>query len=358
MYNLMRRAAAYADQVLVCFAEDLAAAPRELTEMCCEIVMVGRSGTHALQSTLRPDTVEEFDSPAFHEALKQTAAKWQPQIGQLEFTQMALYAADCQPARTILVEHDITYDLYAQMLAREEDWETRRQYERWLRFETDAWRRVDRVITMSEKDRSLVLGAVSIPNGVDLERFHPSDRTPEPRRVLFIGSFAHRPNVLAVEYFLREVFPLLHDVTLHVIAGQRHEQFWDLRHPGVEVEGFVADVRPAYERAAVVVAPLVVSAGTNIKITEAMAMGKAIASTTAGVHGLDLRSGADLVVTDAPKKLARAISLLLDSPEQRQALEQQARITAEQRFGWDAISRAQQELYESLLTSTQNPPCA
>ncbi|HYK58168.1 MAG TPA: glycosyltransferase [Bryobacteraceae bacterium] len=358
MYNLMRRAAAYADQVLVCFAEDLAAAPRELTEMCCEIVMVRRSGTHALQSTLRPDTVEEFDSPAFHEALKQTAAKWQPQIGQLEFTQMALYAADCQPARTILVEHDITYDLYAQMLAREEDWETRRQYERWLRFETDAWRRVDRVITMSEKDRSLVLGAVSIPNGVDLERFHPSDRTPEPRRVLFIGSFAHRPNVLAVEYFLREVFPLLHDVTLHVIAGQRHEQFWDLRHPGVEVEGFVADVRPAYERAAVVVAPLVVSAGTNIKIMEAMAMGKAIASTTAGVHGLDLRSGADLVVTDAPKELARAISLLLDSPEQRQALEQQARSTAEQRFGWNAISRAQQELYESLLTSTQNPPCA
>ena len=358
MYNLMRRAAAYADQVLVCFAEDLAAAPRELTEMCCEIVMVRRSGTHALPSTLRPDTVEEFDSPAFHEALKQTAAKWQPQIGQLEFTQMALYAADCQPARTILVEHDITYDLYAQMLAREEDWETRRQYERWLRFETDAWRRVDRVITMSEKDRSLVLGAVSIPNGVDLERFHPSDRTPEPRRVLFIGSFAHRPNVLAVEYFLREVFPLLHDVTLHVIAGQRHEQFWDLRHPGVEVEGFVADVRPAYERAAVVVAPLVVSAGTNIKIMEAMAMGKAIASTTAGVHGLDLRSGADLVVTDAPKELARAISLLLDSPEQRQALEQQARSTAEQRFGWNAISRAQQELYESLLTSTQNPPCA
>jgi len=45
------------------------------------------------------------------------------------------------------------------------------------------------------------------------------------------------------------------------------------------VEGFVADVRPAYERASVVIAPLVASAGTNIKILEAMAMGKAIVST-------------------------------------------------------------------------------
>jgi glycosyltransferase involved in cell wall biosynthesis len=217
---------------------------------------------------------------------------------------------------------------------------------------------VDRVITMSEQDRTLVSGAVSIPNGVDLERFRPSSRAPEARRVLFIGSFAHRPNVLAVEFFLREVFPLLQDVAFHVIAGQRHERFWDLRHSGVEVEGFVADVRPAYERAAVVVAPLVVSAGTNIKIMEAMAMGKAIVSTSAGIHGLDLRSGADLIVTGAPEEMARAISALLDSPQQRNVLEQQARRTAEQRFGWDAISRAQRELYESLLTSTQNPLCA
>jgi glycosyltransferase involved in cell wall biosynthesis len=143
-----------------------------------------------------------------------------------------------------------------------------------------------------------------------------------------------------------------------VIAGQRHEQFWELRHPGVEVEGFVADVRPAYERAAVVVAPLVVSAGTNIKIMEAMAMGKAIVSTSAGVHGLDLRTGVDLIVTGAPEEMAEAISALLDSPQRREALGRQARRTAEERFGWDAIARLQRELYESLLTSAQSPPCA
>ncbi len=88
-------------------------------------------------------------------------AKWKPKIAQFEFTQMAQYAADCAPARTILVEHDITYDLYQQMLIREEDWENRRQYERWLRFETAAWRSVDRVVVMSDKDRE------AIPESVD-----------------------------------------------------------------------------------------------------------------------------------------------------------------------------------------------
>ena len=349
IYNLTKRAAEQFDLVLVSFVEELAPVPIELTRVFTEIVTVRRPGTHAIPSTDRPDTVEEFDSPAFHAALRQTVTKWKPRIVQLEFTQMAQYAGDAASARTILVEHDITYDLFAQMLAHEEDWENRRQYERWLRFEKSAWRSVDRVVTMSEKDRQSVPGAVALPNGVDLDRFRPSQRPPERRRLLFIGSFAHAPNVLGLQFFLREVFPLLKDVTLQVIAGQRHQQFWDLHQENVEVEGFVADVRPAYERAAVVIAPLVASAGTNIKILEAMAMGKAIVSTEAGINGLDLASSGDLIVANDPREMASAIERLLDFPAERLKLEAQARRTVESRYGWDAIASGQQRLYESLI---------
>jgi GT2 family glycosyltransferase/glycosyltransferase involved in cell wall biosynthesis len=351
IYNLMRRAAPDFDQVLVAFVDESAPVPPELLELCVEIVTVRRAGSHAVPSRGRPDTVEEFDTPAFHAALRQTAAKWRPRIAQLEFTQMAQYAADCVGARTILVEHDITYDLYAQMLERsnKDDWEIRRQHQLWVPFETAAWRQMDRVVTMSEKDRAVAAleTAVAIPNGVDLDRFQPSLQPPDARRLLFIGSFAHRPNVLAMEFFLRDVFPRLKDVTLHVIAGQRHQRFWDLQHAGVEVEGFVSDVRPAYQRATLVIAPLVASAGTNVKILEAMAMGKAIVSTDAGIHGLDVR--ADVVVSNSAEEIAHAITKLLDSPDRRRALEQQARQTAERLYGWDAIAAEQKKLYESLL---------
>ena len=52
----------------------------------------------------------------------------------------------------------------------------------------------------------------------------PPPRRPEPRRLLFIGSFAHKPNVMAIEFFVNEVFPNLQDVTLHIIAGSHHER--------------------------------------------------------------------------------------------------------------------------------------
>ena len=128
----------------------------------------------------------------------------------------------------------------------------------------------------------------------------------------------------------------------------RHERFWDLQHPGVEVEGFVADVRPAYRRATLVIAPLVASAGTNIKILEAMAMGKAVVSTEAGIHGLDLDRGKDVIVADSGVEMADAIARLVDHPEERIAIERRARRTAERAYSWDAMTERQIALYREL----------
>jgi len=366
MYNLMRRAARDFDQVLVAFAGEEREVPAELREICCEVILVKRSGSHLLPSTDRPDVVEEFDSPAFHAALRQTVRKWNPGIVQLEFTQMAQYASDCAPAKTILIEHDVTLDLYQQLLAQGDDWELRYQLQRWIPFEIAAWSIVDRVVTMSEKDRGLALRegvpttrAIALPNGVDLERFRPADCAPD-RRLLFIGSFAHLPNVLAVEFFLHDVWPQLQPlgVTLHIIAGARRQYYLDryqdrvridLDQSGLEVEDFVADVRPAYRRAAIVIAPLLASAGTNIKIMEAMAMGKAIVTTPAGINGLDLQAGKDVVVASTAAEMTAAIRDLLDQPAKREAIERQARLTVERRFDWDVIASQQKRLYEELM---------
>jgi GT2 family glycosyltransferase len=365
IYNLMREAARDYDLILAAFAEDLTPAPGALVELCAAIVIVERHKTHLLADRGRPDTVEEFASLTMSAVLGQVMRKWRPDIAQLEFTQMAQYARDCAPAKTILVEHDITYDLQRQLLEQGEDWETRRQYNRWLEFEQQAWMEVNAVAVMSEQDRLTVAALAgenrpwSLPNGVDLERFHPSGHEPEPRRILFIGSFAHLPNVLAIDFFLRECWPLLREngTKLHIIAGARHRYFLercqasasvDLDQPAIEVEDFVSDVRPAYERAAVVIAPLVASAGTNIKIMEAMAMGKAIVSTPAGINGLDLTDGRDVVVARTGEEMAVAVRSLLDDPARRRELERQARMRVERDYDWKQIGLKQRELYERL----------
>jgi glycosyltransferase involved in cell wall biosynthesis len=219
---------------------------------------------------------------------------------------------------------------------------------------------------MSEKDRAAVRGSkccIALGNGVDLERFQPSNDEPEPARLLFIGSFGHLPNLLALDYFLREVWPLIQPIhpTLHIIAGSRHQYFLglhesrvtpNLSQPGIEVEDFVADVRPAYHRASIVIAPLLASAGTNIKIMEAMAMGKAIVSTPGGINGLDLRNGCDVLVAGTGQEFAAAIVRLASDPSERKRLELRARQTAEEKYSWDSIAKLQAQLYESLCPTT------
>ncbi len=359
MYNLMRRAAEDFDQTLVVFVDELSMPPAEVLEICTEVVMVRREGTHSLPSRGSPDVVEEFCSQAFQAALRAAVARWRPGIVQLEFTQMAQYARDCGPARTVLVEHDITFDLYDQIYRSSGDWEVGYQLKRWRRFEHEAWKRVDRIVVMSERDRLLVGGrARTLPNGVDLERFRPAPVQPEIRRILFIGSFAHLPNLLALEFFLNEVWEGIKEAKLHVIAGSRHEYFLEyyrdrvrleLDRPGIEVEGFVADVRPAYERAMVVVAPLVASAGTNIKVLEAMAMGRAVVSTVAGINGLDLSPGTDVIVAGNAAAMAEAIGFLFADTPARARIEAAARATVQREFGWDAIARKQAALYGEMI---------
>lgn len=359
IFNLMRQAAGARDLVLVAFCDVLAAPPPELLDLCAEVVLVRRHGTHYKRESSRPDVVEEFESEAFRACLKQTASRWKPRVVQLEFTWLAHYAGRYGDARTILVEHDITFDLQRQLLASSIEsgaarWELERQTEKWESFETQAWSAVDCVVAMSAKDAAAVSGARSVemlPNGVDCERFQPSAESPEPRRLLFIGSFRHLPNLLALEFFLRDVWPLLPGYTLHIIAGADPEYYLeyfrsrvsiDLSRSGIELEGFVADVRQAYRRAEIVLAPLTASAGTNIKVLEAMAMGKAVVGTPAGFNGLEVTDGLDVSIAADGATMAERI---LHCP--RPQLEAAARRTA-LLYDWVAIGERQSMLYDRL----------
>lgn len=364
IHNLTERAATDWDQILVCFVETDALPPPELLSRFIEIVLVKREGSHSVPQTGRPEVVEQFASASFSAALRRTVRNWQPAIAQLEFTQMGQYAVDCAPARPILIEHDITFDLYQQLAQNNDDWDLKRELNLWRRFETAAWREMACVVAMSTKDEARITGtrAVTLPNGVDLDRFRVPEQAPEPGRILFVGSFSHLPNLMAVEFFLNHAWgPLsqaVPDARLHIIAGANHEYFLDyqshqvhvdLTQPGFELEGFVADVRPAYSRAQIVIAPLVASAGTNLKILEAMACGRPVVSTPAGVNGLDLTPGEDFILAQTGQEMADAIAFLLASPEECSRLAAAGRRRVEDSYDWDSIAKKQNELYRSLL---------
>jgi glycosyltransferase involved in cell wall biosynthesis len=314
---------------------------------CARVVLVEKPRYREPRwSTLLPPEVLEYRSAAMERAIAEERKAFGFEKLQIEYTQLAPYGSD------ILVEHDVTYDLAAQVLARDRTLAARWNWWRWKRFETAAVRRYSTVVVMSKKDAAMLGTGTVIENGVDLARFRPEPETPG-RRILFIGSFRHFPNIEAYRFFVEQVWPKLQDVDLTVVAGPDHLLYWQAfagtPEPRVEERvrllGFVADVRPLYVEANLVVVPTTVSAGTNVKVLEAMAMERAVVSTTSGCAGLGLVDGESVQVADAPEDFAAAVTALLANTDKRRNMARAAREHALRNFDWRAIGEKQRELF-------------
>ena len=134
------------------------------------------------------------------------------------------------------------------------------------------------------------------------------------------------------------------------IAGRnpsQHLQEVAAQIDGVQVTGRVADIRPYIRRAAVYVVPLRIGSGTRLKIFEAMAMGKAIVSTTLGAEGLPVTSGLDIVLANDPASFAQSIARLLQDRSERRRLGLAARALVEERYSWRSVA----SIFEAVLDS-------
>ena len=355
IFNLLREIAREFDVLLFAFTDtdsEPEAAP--VLEFCTEITLVSKPRYREPRwSTWLPPEVHEFTSPAMREAL----ARARFDLLQVEYTQLARYAGD------VLVEHDVTFDLFGQIYRRTRTRSAWWDLIRWRRFEARAVRQYRSVVAMSPKDAELLGPAVRvtvIENGVDLDRFQPQPET-DGERLLFIGSFRHFPNILAYRFFTEEVWPRLRQrfprMTLTAVAGPDPLTYWhafaDSMEPPkddrIRLLEFVADVRPLYNEANLVVVPTTVSAGTNVKVLEAMAMERAVVSTSSGCAGLGLVHGRSVWVADSAEDFAEGIGLLAKDSVRRAELAHAALLHARATFGWQALGEKQRALLRSLL---------
>src|SRR6185295_8930149 len=113
----------------------------------------------------------------------------------------------------------------------------------------------------------------------------------------------------------------------------------------VQILGYVADVKPLYDHANVVIVPTLVSAGTNIKVLEAMAMERAVVSTSGGCAGLGLIHGESVWVADGAEAFADGVRRLASDAALRRKLAAAARSHAERHFSWNELGRRQRELW-------------
>ena len=344
MFNLLRETAREFDVILFAFTEGPETEPGPVLEFCSRVYLVDKPRYREPRwSTIAPPEVGEYYSPAMIELWRKREAD----VAQVEYTYLASYGGD------VLVEHDVTFDLYAQIRARRKTLGAWWDWWRWHRFETRVTRTFRSVVVMSEKDRELLGCGRVIENGVDLARFVP--RTEQPgRKLLFIGSFRHFPNIVAFRYLTEEILPLATGVELTVVAGPDAWLHWT-HHTGTlkpaadfRILEFVDDVRPLYHEANLAVVPTLESAGTNVKVPEAMAMGRAVISTSSGCAGLGGEHGVNLWIADTTEEFAAAIDKLLGDAPLRLKIAENGRRHVEKRFDWRAIGLRQRALIREL----------
>jgi ribosomal protein S18 acetylase RimI-like enzyme/glycosyltransferase involved in cell wall biosynthesis len=358
IFHLIREAAKHFDIFLFTFTDGTSTddmAP--LLQLCARVTTVPNSRYREPRwSTLDPPEVHEFYSPVMARVLADTRLQFAIPLLQVEYTQMARYGGD------VLVEHDVTFDLYRQIYEREDKRSSWWNYLRWLRFETRALARFRRTVVMSQKDAELLgdPNATVIPNGVDLARFAPQPES-AGQNILFVGSFRHFPNILAYRFFTEQVWPLLQakwrDIHLTVVAGPDPDLYWREHAGGSQPYSdsritrleFVNDVRPLYAAANIVIVPTMVSAGTNLKVLEAMAMERVVVSTTSGAAGLGLEHGSSVWIADRPEEFAGGISQLLADFALRTQIARNARARAEKQFDWSALGALQRAMWSNLL---------
>jgi glycosyltransferase involved in cell wall biosynthesis len=232
-----------------------------------------------------------------------------------------------------------------------------------LRLQQIAMRRIERaliargqqLLVATERDRDLLLGpaagspagpgegadrAVVVPNGVDVDRWSRSSPT-LGSAVAFCGNLAYPPNEDAARQLVDEVMPQVwaHRPDTEVLLvgrGASTSLREAVRDPRVTVTGFVPDVRPLLERAAVFVAPLRFGAGIQNKLLEAMAMEIPVVTSALAADGL--RTGGDeppVGIADDPAAMAALVVARLDDATADPTPDRRGRSWVGERFAWD-----------------------
>jgi glycosyltransferase involved in cell wall biosynthesis len=201
------------------------------------------------------------------------------------------------------------------------------------------------------RERLPLVRSTVVPNGVDVEYFQPLP-SDEPA-LAFVGGTAWYPNRDALDFFATEIKPQLDTLgskpRVKWIGRSTDDERARYAAAGIELTGYVNDIRDAVGSAACFIVPLRVGGGTRLKILDAWAMGKAVVSTSIGCSGLEARDGENIIIRDDPADFAKAIQSVLADAALRRRLSAAARQTAVSTYGWSVIGAHLKQEYFKLI---------
>lgn len=293
--------------------------------------------------------------------LKRAVKEFAPDVIHFDALGLAQYHHLVGQAGTVLTHHDVESSKIAVRAKKAANPLLRRYFElessKLASAEQNWCPRFGANVVVSEDEGAVLSRACPgldirvVPNGVDTSYFTPR-LDPGGNTILFCGSMDMHPNQEAMEYFLQKIWPRLiaqsPDVKL-CVAG-RNPPDWLVQlgksDSRICITGFVDDVRPYFQKAAVCICPILSGGGTRLKILDSLAMGVPVVATSFAASGLSLRHDKHLLLADSEDEFARAILELLGDQALRVRLSRAGADRVHEVYSWAVVAKALIEAYE------------
>lgn len=355
-FHQIRQLATRHEVVLVALSEqpvppdDLA----KLTELCERVHVVQRSRLTTLRSlavaALRgePLQVGYFQSPRVLAEVRSIIERERPDHVYCQLVRTAEFGRDLPCPTTIDYQ-----DAFSAAARRRADQAVvglrqvlRREARSVARYEAEAYAWFDRHVIITEQDRDLLEFPAAekievLPNGVDTDFFHPGEPVGERRDLLFVGNMGYPPNIAAATTLATEILPLVRrerpDTDLLIAGARPARSVQRLAGDGIEVTGWMDDIRTGYRRGRILVAPLSIGAGQQNKILEAMAMGVPCVTTELVNNAIGAAPDREVRIAATPAEFAQHALALLRSPELQREQAERALEFVRSRYSWDAV---------------------
>jgi polysaccharide biosynthesis protein PslH len=314
----------------------------------------------------QPFSVLAHRSEPFRNAIRRMRDSDKIDLVHYDTLALAQFRHDSTGLPDVLTHHNIE----SQLMERRSSTEvgilariyTRQQAEKIKAYELSQSPQFDLNITVSDADaahlKAMLPGirTATVPNGVDIDYFMSDNGNAQKEPALiYTGGMNMFANRDAVIYFLENIWQKIKaaipNVRFYAVGQDPPQELLQMaaKDNGVVITGYVDDIRPYVTRSSVYIVPLRVGGGTRLKILDAMAMGKAIVSTTIGAEGIHATNGKNILLADDPCEFADRTLELLKSPALRLSLGAEARKLVEHEYSWDIIGRRLQDAYESVL---------
>jgi polysaccharide biosynthesis protein PslH len=321
-----------------------------------------------------PYFLAKCNTPTFRRAVSELAGSKRFDLVFCDFLQTAA------PLRRLIARPKVVFEHNVEFSLRKRKWQQEQQplrrlvygaeWKKTRRIEAEVCRSFDHVITVSEDDRQTletefgITQSSTIPTGVNTDFFSPSTQRPQRGRLVFVGSMDWDPNEDGAAWFLRDIYPRVRkavpEASFAIVGRAPSPRLRAIaeKEPGVEITGWVPDVRPHLANAEVVVVPLRVGGGTRIKIPEAMAMAKAVVATPIGAEGLPFHDGRQIRIAERPEQFARAVVELVNNASLRNSIAQAARDEVVNHHGWEPVVARVEHILEHVMRQSKHASAA